>query len=125
MVDPPEGYNAFVKARNPIKTVEDRLCWSLVEKDCSPYEIGIFAGESQVFPPFNIYDNCILVACENGWLSKDIRVALQRRRYRGTLKIVSDSTNAVEYAFILDPDHFNQQLKLTRLNSRRNTSKHL
>ncbi len=82
---------------------EDQLCWSVRSPTKHPLKVAIYAKELQPFSPCRICPDRIEIPSEEGWDGLK-RVVLKRRRYTGTLKLVSADTNAKCFSLVIDPD---------------------
>lgn len=117
IIKPPDGNLAFMMPDTEL--IEDQqLCWSVRP---NPLKVDIYAGEKQHISLCGITENHIMLPSEEGWVSsitnsserKHVRAYLERKKYDGQIKIVSDDTNAKSFKFTIDPDNKTCPLSLT------------
>jgi hypothetical protein len=105
VIAPPNGNRAHIHPHNFVPITGDQLCWSVRHPTINPMRVPIYAKERQPFSPCLITPNWISIPSEEGWPPDNYaRVFLRRRRYTGTVKLVSADTNARCFKIIIDPD---------------------
>ncbi len=116
VLEPPNGFHAYVRPAHSLKVHEDRLCWCI---SGNPAKVDIYPGERQALDVVNIDPKreWVEFPSEDGWGSegkegKTSRVFLKWKKYSATIKIVSKDSKAKEFEVWIDPDNNKTPLSL-------------
>lgn len=112
VLKPPQGEDAFIKPNNFSFIHDQQLCWSVHYPIANPMKVDIYAGENQPISLYEIRPDMIMLPSEKGWeplkdkdghnLPRMARVFIKRKKYDGTLKIVSEDTTARSFKIIIN-----------------------
>lgn len=105
VLPPPSGSDAHIKPNNFVPLSGDQLCWSVRIPTINPMKVDILAKERQPFTICRIGEEHITIPSEEGWPPDHYAQSfVRKRRYTGTLKIVSQDTDARYFHVSIDPD---------------------
>ena len=122
VLPPPHPFEAYVTRDHLCRVCEDRLCWSATMPSRNPPVVDIYAGERQALDIANFGQDWIEIPSESGWATSQeeaqvkhlrdtekgdairrSRVFLRLKKYSATIRIISKSTKAKEFAVEIDP----------------------